>query len=163
MRDPGRLPDFSKSAWFQVAYNDGSREWILLGLKTRVLSRARCELKREASMDMYYYQEKAEKTAIYPKHDGYGLLYTALGLTSEAGEVAGKVKKILRDSDFIETGKVPDERVMKLESEIGDVLWYLAQLSTELGLDLGLIAERNLNKLEARQTAGTLRGDGDER
>lgn len=114
-------------------------------------------------MDIYNYQRCAEKTAIYPKHDGYGLLYTALGLASEAGEVAGKVKKILRDTEFIETGRVSDERVMKLGSEVGDVLWYLAQLATELGLDLGLLAERNLTKLEARQDAGTLRGDGDER
>jgi len=96
------------------------------------------------------YQNKAKATAIYPKKDA--LPYLVLGLTSEAGEVAGKAKKLIRD------GTQSD-----LASEIGDVLWYCAMLATELNVSLGKLMENNLDKLYNRKKRGTLQGSGDGR
>ena len=96
------------------------------------------------------YQNKAKATAIYPKKDA--LPYLVLGLTSEAGEVAGKAKKLIRD------GTESD-----LASEIGDVLWYCAMLADYLGSDLGKIMEDNLEKLQSRKKRGVLGGSGDNR
>ena len=98
------------------------------------------------------YQEKAKATAIYPKKDA--LPYLALGLVSEAGEVAGKVKKIIRD------GKGNTEAIAY---EIGDVLWYCAVLASELGVSLNTIMQNNLEKLHGRKERGTLAGSGDSR
>lgn len=108
-------------------------------------------------MNFDEYQDAAKKTAIYP--DDTKVIYPALGLASEAGEVAGKVKKILRDTD----GLVTDERQAELAKEIGDVLWYLAALASDLNLDLDDIANENIAKLADRQERGKLRGDGDNR
>ncbi|WP_201773490.1 nucleoside triphosphate pyrophosphohydrolase family protein [Marinobacter similis] len=100
------------------------------------------------------YQEKTSETAIYPKDKA--LEYLALGLVSEAGEVAGKVKKFLRGDYEV----LPRE---DLEKEMGDVLWYLAQLHEVMGLAMGDSAYFNLKKLNARKQAGTLQGNGDDR
>lgn len=106
------------------------------------------------------YQLQANTTAIYPgKGEALGLAYVALGLAGEAGEVANKVKKILRDND----GVVTDEVKTKIADECGDVYWYLAQLATEIGYPMALIAERNLAKLADRQERGVLAGSGDTR
>jgi NTP pyrophosphatase (non-canonical NTP hydrolase) len=86
-------------------------------------------------------------------------VYTALGLASEAGEVAGKVKKAIRD----EGGVISPERRDALAHEIGDVLWYCARLAAEIGYDLNDIGTMNLSKLNARKTQGLLGGDGDTR
>lgn len=96
------------------------------------------------------YQEKCKTTAIYPKKDA--IAYLSLGLVSEAGEVAGKVKKHIRDGTE-----------SNIASEIGDVLWYCAMLANELDANLGKIMESNLHKLTDRKTRGTLRGSGDNR
>ena len=96
------------------------------------------------------YQRKAGETAIYPKKDA--LPYLSLGLVSEAGEVAGKVKKLIRD------GTKSD-----VASEVGDVLWYCAMLATELNVSLGKLMENNLDKLYNRKKRGTLQGSGDSR
>ena len=96
------------------------------------------------------YQEKCKSTAIYPKRDA--IAYLSLGLVSEAGEVAGKVKKLIRD------GTQSD-----VASEIGDVLWYCAVLADDLGQSLSEIANRNLEKLANRQKLGKLHGSGDKR
>ena len=98
------------------------------------------------------YQECALKTAFYPKDKG--LYYTALGLSGETGEVAEKVKKLIRD------GTIDRLSMMK---ELGDVLWYLSALSNELGISLNDVAEKNLQKLAGRSIAGTLQGSGDDR
>jgi len=103
------------------------------------------------------YQNLASLTAIYP--EGAGLLYTTLGLASEAGEVAGKVKKAIRDDG----GQLSPERVKQLSDELGDVLWYVAMLSRELGISLSTIADKNIEKLSSRATRGTLSGNGDTR
>jgi len=96
------------------------------------------------------YQEKCRTTAIYPKKDA--IAYLSLGLVSEAGEVAGKVKKQIRDGTQ-----------SNIASEIGDVLWYCAMLANELNVNLGKIMEDNLYKLNDRKTRGTLAGSGDNR
>lgn len=106
------------------------------------------------------YQHRAGETAVYPGIGStQGLLYTALGLAGEAGEVANKVKKVIRDDG----GVLTDERRAQIEKEAGGVAWYLAQLSFELGTPLGAIMRENLAILEARQESGTIHGDGDER
>lgn len=109
-------------------------------------------------MDFKEYQEKSRKTAIYPKI-GESFVYPALGLGDEAGEVLGKIKKIFRDKN----GVVDNETKEAIEKELGDVLWYLSQLSTELGLSLDEVAEKNIEKLYSRMERGKLHGDGDNR
>lgn len=105
------------------------------------------------------YQQRALTTAVYPTENMAGIYYTALGLTNEAGEVAGKVKKMMRDDG----GTLTIERREALAAEIGDVLWYCAALAHELGLHLNDIADANLTKLEDRAKRGAIRGDGDVR
>ncbi len=89
----------------------------------------------------------------------HAVTYPTLGLVNEAGEVAGKIKKILRDK----AGKISKEDKEALKGELGDVLWYFTQLCTELGLTLEEVAEHNLNKLFSRQKRGKLQGNGDNR
>jgi NTP pyrophosphatase (non-canonical NTP hydrolase) len=104
------------------------------------------------------YQELSRRTATYPGA-GDNIVYPTLGLAGEAGEVAEKVKKLLRDDD----GVMSDERRDALAGELGDVLWYVAQVATEAGLDLEEIAQGNLDKLLSRQRRGVLSGSGDSR
>lgn len=108
-------------------------------------------------MELSEYQRQSRRTAAYPREAW--LAYPALGLAGEAGEVAERVKKAIRD----EEGAVSDERRAALSKELGDVLWYVAQLATELELDLDEIAAQNLSKLLSRKERGVLGGDGDER
>ncbi len=109
-------------------------------------------------MDFSEYQIKARNTAKYPVI-GDGVIYPTLGLTNEAGEVAGKIKKVFRDK----AGVISDGDRQALKSELGDVLWYLAQVATELGLSLDEIAEGNIHKLLDRQAGGKIQGEGDDR
>jgi len=109
-------------------------------------------------MDFAEYQRRSGDTAIYPDK-GDNLTYPALGLGGEAGEVLEHIKKTQRDDG----GVLSDERRKALSKELGDVLWYLAQLSREAGLDLDVIAEENLAKLASRHERGVLHGSGDER
>ncbi len=109
-------------------------------------------------MDFKEYQEKSRKTAIYPKI-GENYVYPALGLGDEAGEVLGKIKKIFRDKN----GILDNETREEIKKELGDVLWYLTQLSTELEISLDDIAQANIEKLYSRLERGTLQGNGDNR
>ena len=109
-------------------------------------------------MNFTEYQQKAKATAKYPVI-GHGVIYPTLGLTNEAGEVAGKIKKVFRDKD----GVISEETREALKAELGDVLWYLAQVATELNLSLDDIAEHNIAKLLDRQARGKIQGDGDNR
>lgn len=109
-------------------------------------------------MDFTEYQTKAQTTALYP-NAGQNLYYPALGLGGETGEVLNKVKKVMRDHG----GIVTDEYREILRKELGDVLWYVAALAGELGLNLDDIAQANLEKLFSRKERGTLGGDGDNR
>ena len=104
------------------------------------------------------YQELSRRTATDPDA-GENIIYATLGLAGEAGEVAEKVKKLLRD----DAGVLSDERRDALAGELGDVLWYVAQVATEAGLDLEQIAQGNLDKLLSRQRRGVLSGSGDRR
>jgi NTP pyrophosphatase (non-canonical NTP hydrolase) len=104
------------------------------------------------------YQEATAQTAKYPPNQAFE--YLSLGLASEAGEVAGKMKKWIRDGDSKMTH---EEWVKAMGSEIGDVLWYTARLADELGLSLSQIAEDNMNKLLDRKARGVIGGSGDNR
>ena len=106
-------------------------------------------------MNFYEYQVNALKTGVYPKK--YNVSYPALGLCEEAGEVAGKIAKMMRDDISLIDQKE------SIQKEMGDVLWYLAALAHDCGLSLQTIAEKNIQKLQARQQAGTLHGEGDDR
>ncbi|MHB8242870.1 MAG: nucleoside triphosphate pyrophosphohydrolase family protein [Solirubrobacteraceae bacterium] len=108
-------------------------------------------------MELSEYQRLARRTAEYPR-DAW-LAYPALGLAGEAGEVAEHAKKVIRDDG----GQISDERRAAMSKELGDVLWYVAQLATELGLELDEVAQANLDKLLSRQQRGVLSGSGDER
>ena len=118
-------------------------------------------------MDFDEYQVATVTTAIYPESNTgsiIALAYTIIGLTNEAGEVAGKFKKVLRDGDGdVIDGEVTDDQADALGAELGDVLWYLARTADELGFSLDDIATKNLAKLQSRKTRGTLGGSGDNR
>ena len=109
-------------------------------------------------MDLNAYQQGARRTARYPDV-GANPIYPTLGLCGEAGEVADKVKKVIRDRG----GSFSPEVIEALKLELGDVLWYVAQLSTELGLDLAEVATANLEKLASRAARNVISGDGDQR
>jgi NTP pyrophosphatase (non-canonical NTP hydrolase) len=110
-----------------------------------------------APMELSEYQLLSRSTAEYPREAW--LAYPALGLAGEAGEVAEHAKKAIRD----DAGTVTDERRSAMAKELGDVLWYVSQLASELGLDLDEIAQANLDKLLSRQRRGVLSGSGDDR
>ena len=109
-------------------------------------------------MDFNEYQKKARSTAIYKAE--HMIIYPALKLAGEAGEVAEKVGKVLRDNDgnFANT-----ETIESIEKELGDVLWYVANLSMDLGITLDEVAELNIKKLADRAERNKLQGSGDER
>jgi NTP pyrophosphatase (non-canonical NTP hydrolase) len=110
------------------------------------------------SVDLNTYQTRSRETACYPDA-GANPIYPTLGLCGEAGEVADKVKKVMRDAG----GQFSPERIEALKLELGDVLWYVAQLATELGLDLEEVASANLQKLASRAARNVIRGSGDRR
>jgi NTP pyrophosphatase (non-canonical NTP hydrolase) len=109
-------------------------------------------------MDFSDYQTKSRRTAKYPVI-GHGVIYPTLGLANEAGEVAGKIKKIFRDKG----GVIGEAERDALNSELGDVLWYLAQVCTELEIPLEDVAEHNIEKLYSRLERGKIGGEGDAR
>jgi NTP pyrophosphatase (non-canonical NTP hydrolase) len=104
------------------------------------------------------YQKESRATAKYPVI-GHKVIYPTLGLLGEAGEIAEKIKKMFRDRN----GELSQEEKDLLAKELGDVLWYLAQLSSELGLSLSDIAQGNVQKLKDRMTRGVIHGSGDAR
>ena len=109
-------------------------------------------------MDFHTYQQRSRATACYPDA-GANPIYPTLGLCGEAGEVADKVKKVLRDQG----GEFSAEVIAALQLELGDVLWYVAQLATELGLELDQVAQANLDKLSSRSARNVISGSGDSR
>ena len=109
-------------------------------------------------MDFDNYQKSAKKTAIYP-NKGNNLVYPTIGLSGETGELANKVKKVIRDHD----GVITKEMKLDISKELGDVLWYVAALAWELGLPLSSIAKENLKKLSSREKREKLGGSGDNR
>ena len=107
--------------------------------------------KNKSMITANHYQTEAKKTAIFPANKA--LEYLSLGLVGEAGEVANKVKKIIRDKKID----------VDISGEIGDVLWYCAMLADYLDVDLGRVMENNLDKLRSRKERGVLGGSGDSR
>lgn len=103
------------------------------------------------------YQHASAKTAVFPKEKA--LEYLTLGLVGEAGEIANKVKKIIRDDN----GELTWEKKKEIVDECGDVLWYLSQILDSLDVSLRGTAQRNLDKLYSRKKRGTLKGSGDNR
>ena len=110
-----------------------------------------------AELSFSEYQRQAKTTAIYPEQ--YHIVYPSLGLSGEVGEVNEKIKKVLRDNNGIFT----PEKKLEISKEIGDVFWYLAALASDLGLNLGDIAQGNLDKLADRANRKVLQGSGDQR
>lgn len=108
------------------------------------------------SLTFKEYQEGTAKTAIYPEEKA--LEYTALGLAGEAGEIANKVKKMIRGDKMDGV-----QAIIALADELGDLMWYVSEFASTLGADLETVATRNLEKLRVRQEQGTLQGSGDVR
>ena len=106
-------------------------------------------------MNFNDYQKIARSTAVYPEE--YKVIYPALGLCGEAGEVAEKVKKIVRGDDRL--NNVTSNIVM----ELGDVLWYVSALADDLGITLEQVAQWNVDKLQRRMQLNKIKGDGDNR
>ena len=111
--------------------------------------------KKVSDLDMY--QQVAKTTAIYPREQA--IIYPTLGLTGEAGEVANKVKKIIRDDG----NKINESLVQEISAEIGDCLWYISVLASDIGLELSDIAVNNTVKLKDRMNRGVIGGNGDKR
>ncbi len=109
-------------------------------------------------MDFITYQKKSRRTAIYP-NKGNNYIYPLLGLCGETGETAEKIKKVLRDKK----GTISSQTKKAIKEEMGDILWYLANLATELNLSLEDIASANLEKLASRKKRNKLHGSGDNR
>lgn len=109
-------------------------------------------------MEFGEYQRRSLSTALYP-NQGKNFVYPTLGLCGESGEVSEKIKKVIRDRQ----GQVDDQVRSEIAKELGDVLWYVAQLATELGLSLDDVAAGNLEKLASRKQREMLRGSGDNR
>ena len=109
-------------------------------------------------MDFKTYQKNARLTAQYP-NIGSNYIYPTLGLVGEAGEVAEKIKKVIRDKK----GKFDEESKKGLKKELGDVLWYISNICTEFNFSLDDIAQHNLEKLKKRAAKGTISGSGDDR
>ena len=116
------------------------------------------------NMPLTKYQHDAMKTAVYPDYRD-NLIYPTVLLTGEAGELANKVGKLIRDSNYVagQNCLLTLEQRESLIKELGDVLWCVAALADELGYDLQYVAEVNLDKLQGRLFRGTLRGSGDDR
>lgn len=111
-----------------------------------------------AIMELNAYQEVAQSTAVFPEK--MGIVYCTLALNGEAGELAEKVKKIIRDDNG---NFMQEEKLQAMAHELGDVLWYVANLAAQLGYTLEDVAQMNLDKLKGRIERGTIKGSGDDR
>ena len=104
------------------------------------------------------YQKESRKTALYPNKDN-NFIYPVLGLCGESGEIAEKIKKVIRD----EGGIVSEHKKEEIKKELGDVLWYISQIATELGLSLDAVVKLNIEKLRSRLERNKIFGSGDNR
>lgn len=111
-------------------------------------------------MEFRYYQNMSKRYAVYKNPENIpGLAYLAMGLTGEVGETANKIKKLFRDHN----GQITEESKQAIIDELGDCLWYLSQITTELGVSLDIIPLQNLAKLRKRKRDNTIQGEGDNR
>ncbi len=106
-----------------------------------------------------YFQERAQRTAIYRKGNETDLVYSVLGLNGEAGEIAEHIKKMIRD----DAGVLSEERRQKLIKELSDQMWYISAVATDLGVKLSEVCYINIEKLEDRKNRGVLKGSGSDR
>lgn len=106
---------------------------------------------------MNEYQQIAVKNKMY----GYGtpIVFPALGLCGEAGEVSENVKKMLRDDE----GELTPSRLARIKAELGDVLWYIAAMAHDMGVSLSDIAKGNVDKITDRRSRNVVHGEGDTR
>ncbi len=114
-------------------------------------------IKQLLNMTLDEYQKIALSTAIYP--ESMAIIYPALGLAGETGEVAEKIKKTIRDNK----GVFDDTRKTEIAKELGDVMWYAANLAADLGISLDEIAAINVEKIKSRQNRSSIHGNGDNR
>ncbi len=126
---------------------------MLDGLETN-----RNPILRKKQMTFDEYMKKSAVTANYPDME-HNIYYPTIGLAGEAGEVANKVKKIMRDQG----GVIAHSSRLAIADELGDCLWYIAALCRELDISLDKVAEKNIKKLYDRLERGKLQGDGDTR
>ena len=112
-------------------------------------------------MNVEDYQQIINKTAVYPKE--IGIAYCAMGITGEAGEVADKCKKLYRDDDLLNVGRITNDQRTSIAKELGDVLWYITAMANELEISLSGIMQMNYDKLMQRRETNTLHGSGDNR
>ncbi len=110
-------------------------------------------------MDFKEYQKDSTRSDMNVVVKDSNLAYYALGLCDESGEVAGKIKKLYRDHN----GQLTEEYKKEIEKELGDVVWYLSQICTKLGVSFEEVAQMNLDKLKSRMDRGKITGDGDNR
>jgi NTP pyrophosphatase (non-canonical NTP hydrolase) len=110
-------------------------------------------------MDSNMFQGRAHETSHDTMIGGDMLLYPVLGLAGESGELLNKIKKIYRDSGGVYTH---EDRNAVID-ELGDILWYVSEVATQLGIELSIVAERNLLKLASRKQRGVISGSGDNR
>jgi len=108
-------------------------------------------------MEINYYQELCKETQIYSAD--LALMYPAMGLAGEVGEILNKIKKVYRDDG----GHLTDEHREAVGKEIGDAFWYMAVLATDLGVSLEDCARGNILKLQSRKERGVIGGSGDDR
>ena len=113
-------------------------------------------------MNFSEYQKESRITAKYPDVDN-NFIYPTLGMVGEAGEFAEKIKKLMRDQKVFTPDQVPGEVKGEVLKELGDVLWYVAQLATEFDVDLDEVADMNIKKLRDRMNRDVLHGEGDNR
>jgi len=113
-------------------------------------------------MQFSEYQKESRVTAAYPELNN-NFIYPTLGLVGESGELAEKVKKLMRDKQMFTPAEVTDDVKAEILKELGDVMWYTAQLATEFGVSLDDVAEQNIEKLRSRLERGKIGGDGDDR
>lgn len=112
-------------------------------------------------MTLDEYQRRARETALYPRHAR--ILYPSLKLAGEAGEVTEKLGKLIRDEGYVPGTDLSEAQRDALAKELGDVLWYVANLAADLGMPLDTVAARNLEKLADRKQRGVIGGSGDDR
>ena len=112
-------------------------------------------------MTLDEYQRGALRTASYP--EAVRILYPALKLAGESGEVAEKLGKLMRDEGWLPGTPLSEAQRTALTHELGDVLWYVAVLASDLGVDLEAVGAINLDKLASRQRRGVIGGSGDAR